>query len=577
MIRHCFELGFKTMDGDHSTTNPSKKLDSNLANIDIRLNKLIREKEKLIKPTTEWIQDITECITTKLADNDELIVTLGATDDEQNRLTVDDLEICMNNFKSIANSFDADCTLAFRKKVDSSNFYIDEILVRKRPEVDNFSEIRIAVVGNVDSGKSTLLGVLTHCELDNGRGLARQKLFRHKHEIETGRTSSIGNDILGFDSFGNVVNKPTAHGNSMNWTKICEKSSKVITFIDLAGHEKYLKTTIYGMTGHCPDYVMLMIGANAGIVGTSREHLTITLALCIPVFMVITKIDMCPPNILQETLQSIKKLVKSIGCRKTPIIIKNEEDVSISVTNFASDRLCPIFQVSNVDGTNLNYLRMFLNLLNSRAPRYDRSPQEFQIDEIYSVPGVGTVVSGLTLKGTICVNDVLLLGPNTLGQFFPAAIKSIHRKRLPVGDVRSGQTASFALKKIRRSELRKGMVMISPSLKPKAYWEFEAEILVLHHPTTISARYQAMVHCGNIRQTAQILSMNIDCLRTGDKARVHFRFIKNPEYIQPDMRIIFREGRTKAVGKISKVLTGDAPAGASKNKRNMHPSERCAN
>ena len=62
-----------------------------------------------------------------------------------------------------------------------------------------------------------------------------------------GRTSSIGNDILGFDSFGNVVNKPTAHGNSMNWTKICEKSSKVITFIDLAGHEKYLKTTIYGI------------------------------------------------------------------------------------------------------------------------------------------------------------------------------------------------------------------------------------------------------------------------------------------------------------------------------------------
>ena len=52
------------------------------------------------------------------------------------------------------------------------------------------------------------------------------------------------------------------------------------------------------------------------------------------------------------------------------------------------------------------------------------------------------------MKGTICVNDVLLLGPNTLGQFFPAAIKSIHRKRLPVGDVRSGQTASFALKKV---------------------------------------------------------------------------------------------------------------------------------
>lgn len=60
------------------------------------------------------------------------------------------------------------------------------------------------MVGNVDAGKSTLLGVLTHGELDNGRGFARQKLFRHKHEIESGRTSSVGNDILGFDQEGQV-------------------------------------------------------------------------------------------------------------------------------------------------------------------------------------------------------------------------------------------------------------------------------------------------------------------------------------------------------------------------------------
>lgn len=118
---------------------------------------------------------------------------------------------------------------------------------------------RVAVVGNVDAGKSTLLGVLTHGELDNGRGFARQKLFRHKHEMESGRTSSVGNDILGFDQEGQVVNKPDSHGGSLDWTKICERSSKVITFIDLAGHEKYLKTTVFGMTGHLPDFCMLMV------------------------------------------------------------------------------------------------------------------------------------------------------------------------------------------------------------------------------------------------------------------------------------------------------------------------------
>lgn len=45
---------------------------------------------------------------------------------------------------------------------------------------------------------------------------------------------------------------------------------------------------------------------------------------------------------------------------------------------------------------------------------------------------------------------------------------------------------------IKRSSIRKGMVMVSPKLCPLATWEFEAEILVLHHPTTISPRYQAM-------------------------------------------------------------------------------------
>lgn len=64
---------------------------------------------------------------------------------------------------------------------------------------------------------------------------------------------------------------------------------------------------------------------------------------------------------------------------------------------------------------------------------------------------------------------------------------------------------------------------------------------------------QHSVHCGSIRQTATILSMNRDCLRTGDKASVHFRFIKTPEYLHCDQRLVFREGRTKAVGTITKV------------------------
>jgi hypothetical protein len=182
------------------------------------------------------------------------------------------------------------------------------------------------------------------------------------------------------------------------------------------------------------------------------------------------------------------------------------------------------------------------------------APTEFQIDETFAVPGVGTVVSGTTLRGHIRLGDTLLLGPDTLGQFSPIVIKSIHRKRMPVREVKAGQTASFALKKLKRSQLRKGMVMVSPQLEPKACWEFEGDILILHHPTTISVKYQAMVHVGSVRQTATIVSMSKDHLRTGDKAVVRFRFIKNPEYLRPDIRLVFREGRTKAVGTVTKII-----------------------
>lgn len=308
------------------------------------------------------------------------------------------------------------------------------------------------------------------------------------------------------------------------------------------------------MTGHAPDFGMLMIGANAGIIGMTKEHLGLSLALSVPVFVVVTKIDMCPPNILQETLKLLVKILKSQGCRKVPVMVRNADEVVLSATNFVSERLCPIFQVSNVTGENLDLLKMFLNLLTTRVIGLDNLPAEFQIDDTYQVPGVGTVVSGTCLQGCIKLNDNLMLGPDPLGHFQLITVKSIHRKRMIVREVRSGQTASFALKKIKRSQIRKGMVMVAPELNPQACWEFEGEILVLHHPTTISQRYQAMVHCGSIRQTASIITMNKDCLRTGDKANVKFRFIKHPEYIKSGQRMVFREGRTKAVGNILKPL-----------------------
>lgn len=97
--------------------------------------------------------------------------------------------------------------------------------------------------------------------------------------------------------------------------------------------------------------------------------------------------------------------------------------------------------------------------------------------------------------------------------------------------------------------------MLSKSLNPEAFYEFEAEILVLYHSTTINTRYQTMLHCGGVRQTVRIVAMDKAVLRTGDRAIVRFRFMQRPEYLKAGTRLLFREGRTKGVGKVVRAIS----------------------
>ena len=196
-----------------------------------------------------------------------------------------------------------------------------------------------------------MLGVLVKGGLDDGRGKARVNLFRHKHEIESGRTSSVGMEIMGYDSKGEIVTS-TVPGRKLSWEEIGNRSAKVLSFTDLAGHERYLRTTVFGMLSSEPNYCLLMVAANNGLIGMSkyvfvslvlmitpadvfvREHLGIALALNVPVMVVITKIDICPPQILQQTITQLTKILKSPGARKIPIFIKNREDCVNTAVSF---------------------------------------------------------------------------------------------------------------------------------------------------------------------------------------------------------------------------------------------------
>lgn len=370
---------------------------------------------------------------------------------------------------------------------------------------------------------------------------------------------SVVNLLQGFDSKGEVV-VSNVSGRKLTWEEIGRRSAKVIGFTDLAGHEKYLRTTVFGLLSSEPNYCLLMVAANNGLVGMSKEHLGIALALNVPVMVVITKIDICPPQILEQTITQLTKILKSPGARKIPIFISNREQCVNTATQFVSRRICPIFQVSNVTGHNLDLVRTFLNILPHHGDYKKESALEFHINDTFSVPFVGTVVSGVVKSGIIHTGDTILVGPDSLGQFTTTKVRSIERKRISVPACSAGQSASLALRNVRRKDVRKGMVVLhkldpttGAELTPKVYREFVAEVLILSHATTIKTKYQAMLHVGPVSQTCAIIDIDRNYIRTGDRAQVAFRFVQRPEYLTVGDRILFREGRTKGLGIVKSV------------------------
>eukprot|EP00392_Amoebophrya_sp_AT5.2_P016993 g17303.t1 len=481
-------------------------------------------------------------------------------------------------------------------------------------------DITVATIGNVDSGKSTLVGVLTKSVLDDGRvsktseeqlqaefspssrvsgtreassasGSKKTKQNAKTSSKEQPRSPEQKFEVVMVDtadtrqSGGSHGDRNSQHGptgekghtlvthavrtgaqKNALWQKIQEQSDRLIQFVDLCGHEKYLKTTIFGLVGLCPDYAIVVVNANAGLQRMTREHIGIAIALRIPIIIVVTKKDMTPGNVYDANMLNICKVLKSNAVRKMPVLIKHESDVEHAASSILSERVVPVFSVSSVTGDGLDYLRSFLYNLKPRAKELlCRSPEdprvEFHIESVFLVAGVGVVVAGFMRSGTVVLGSHLYLGPDSLGKFKHLIVRGIHIRRVAKNRAVSGDHCSFSLRavdskeKFRKTHFRKGMVLLSQiNVEPVAFREFEAEIVILHHSTTIRQRYQAVIHCGVIRQSAEVLGMSSELLRTGDKATVRFRFLYHVEYMRVGWTLLFREGRTKGIGRVSKVF-----------------------
>jgi GTPase len=408
---------------------------------------------------------------------------------------------------------------------------------------------------------SSLIGALITGEKDNGRGLTRSSVFNYVHELKTGRTSSIAHQILGFDYEGKVVNYQGV--NKPSWPEIVSKSAKIISFFDLAGHEKYLKTTILGLSSSFPDICMLIIDGNNGIKPMTKEHILLCVSLKIPFIIIITKIDMCKDrkNVLDENIKNINKFLKYPGIRKIPLYVKTQDDIILSTKHIYNGNMTPIFSVSNVTGEGIDTLKNFLNIIGKKTSIKKDDVVEFHIDNFFNVYGIGIVLGGHLISGAITVGDKLLIGPY-MGEYQNVQIKSIYCKKTPLQSVSCGSYVCLGVKKIDKSIIKRGNVLISNNHEKLIVSNFKAKISVLRtHATTIKVGYEPIFHAYAIRTVVKIMdikdkensrSVSIEdkCLRNNDTAIVSFKFKTRPQFLKIGTRFILAEGKTKVVGEV---------------------------
>lgn len=476
--------------------------------------------------------------------------------------------------------------------------------------------IRIASIGNVDAGKTSLISCLTRGILDNGNGSARSFITVHKHEER--QTSSVGLFPMGFDDEGNSIAVDERKKIRKDvWQHVAQRSTKRVTFIDLCGHEKYLKTTCHGLTGYYPHYGMVLLAGNkerslaVGGDGTSKnmtkQHLGIVISLKIPFFFVVTKTDIANPDILERNIESVKTSLRRVRMDQAHVI-EDEGDVAEALVNVNNPRHVPIFKVSNVTGEGVDLLKKFLYSL--PRPKERRGDVMFEtvdteteeekegkheeipgvekgcagIDSIYNVPGVGTVIAGTVRGGTIVQGSEMLLGPRDVvskrdgeskskeegkdDAFEPVHVRSIQTHYIDRDMVAQGEIAAFAIRarKGKKMKVEKGMYLVHPSMKPKTIHMAKVFIKILHHQTTIRKGYSPHFHCGPTSISVRFIQMErankdgegtgepCDFIRTGSNAIVTVRFLKGV-YLFPGDQILMREGDAKGCGWIKEVFT----------------------
>ena len=309
----------------------------------------------------------------------------------------------------------------------------------------------VGTAGHIDHGKTTLVKALTGVDTD-----------RLPEEKARGITLDLG-----------YAYAPLADGS-------------VLGFVDVPGHEKLIHNMLAGVTGI--DFVLLVIAADDGPMPQTREHLELLDLLGITTGAVaLTKVDAVAPHRIAE--------------------VAGEIEILLLGTTLAGS---PIFPLSGRSGDGIPGLRKYLeSVAAENPPRPTDGRFRLAVDRCFTLPGVGTVVTGTTHSGKVGAGETAVISPPGL----KARVRSLHVQDRAALHGQAGERCALALAgNFEKKDIARGMWLVEPSLAiPLTRFHGELRVPASQAPMR---HWQAVhVHLG----TADILGRValLDCAEVG--------------------------------------------------------------
>jgi elongation factor 1-alpha len=410
----------------------------------------------------------------------------------------------------------------------------------------------LAIIGHVDHGKSTLVGRL---------------LFETgsvpEHVIEQYREEAEEKGKGGFE-FAYVMDNLAEERERGVTIDIAHQEFDTdeyfFTIVDCPGHRDFVKNMITGASQ--ADNAVLVVAADDGVAPQTREHVFLARTLGIGELIVaVNKMDVVDYE--ESTYKQVKEEVQTL---LKQVRFQSDDASFIPISAFEGDNVAE--QSPNMDWWDGRTLLESLNDLPEPSPPTD-APLRLPIQDVYTISGIGTVPVGRVETGIMRPGDNVSFQPSDVG----GEVKTIEMHHEEVDQAGPGDNVGFNVRGVGKDDIRRGDVCGPADDPPSVAETFQAQIVVMQHPSVITAGYTPVFHAHTAQVACTIESIdqkldpasgevaeeNPDFIQSGDAAIVTVRPQK-PLSIEPSGEIpelgsfaIRDMGQTIAAGKVLEV------------------------